>query len=71
MVTGEGEIREVVGTAVLLRDDVLDMERKERVSRLGKAAVLATVSRSGADSPPGGCADHEAGCSARSLRAFA
>lgn len=69
--TGQGQVREVVRATVLLWDDVLNVEAKERIGLLKKAAVLAAVFRAGADPSPRGRIDHEDGWRARSFRAFA
>ena len=58
-------------STMLTCDDVLDVESKEPVCLLRKAAVLAAVFRSGADSPPSGRIDHADGGCARSFRALA
>lgn len=71
VMTGEGQVREVISAAVLLRDDVLDVEAKEPICFLEKAAVLAAVVRSGPDPPSRGRIDHADGGWARSFRALA
>lgn len=48
-VTRKGEIRWVIGAAVLSRDDVLDVEAGSGKGRLRQKAVLAMPSRSLAD----------------------
>ncbi len=69
--SGEGEVPLDVGTAVLLRDDVLDLVGDERLIGLAGVAVFATITRPLSDQPPRCGPNHVDGLLLRTERALA
>src|SRR5688500_5971928 len=67
----EAKVEQVVVAAVLLRDDVLDVEGDERLGRLREAAIFATVESPLPDVASRGGIHQAFGCRARTERALA
>lgn len=71
MEAGERQIVGLVGSAVLARDNVLDVETHERNEVLRQPAILATTRRAPSDQGPEGAIHHDPGGTASSARALA
>jgi hypothetical protein len=74
LIAVEARQRQVCGIicpTVLLRDDVLDVQRGNRQIFLGQQAVLTAIARSLPHLPSSGRIDHKGGSLARSFRALA
>ncbi len=69
--TRQGEVVFFIPSAVLFRDDVLDLIRDERLVDLPSPAILATSSRPFVDAPPDRRADHADGLDFSTERALA
>src|SRR4051794_6999051 len=67
---GQGKVRGVVGPAVLLRGDVLDVEGRE-IMLLAEQAVFTAISSPPPDRGPRRGVHHEGGWRARTRRALA